>query len=75
MHKFDPRSYVLCFCYLNEIHTDKGFNSEYGFSCCLLLQEIFPSSLSRTSRTTYLFIPVLLVVMYEASRLYEACHV
>jgi hypothetical protein len=60
----------------NEIHTDNKFNSEYGFYH-LLLQELW------TSRITYrvfplfiyLFFPVPLVVVDEASCLYEACHV
>ena len=56
MHKFDPRSYVLCFFCLNEIHTDKRFNSEYGLSYRFLLQNIFPSSFV-TDFTYNLLIP------------------
>jgi len=89
MHKFRPStrylrsySYVLCFFYLNEIHTDNKFNSEYSFSYHLLLQEIFPLFLVIDFTYNlprfpvfYLFLPVPLVVVDEASRLYEACHV
>lgn len=55
-HKFDPRSYVLCFSYLNEIHTDKKANLEYGLSYDFLLQDIF-SFLFVTDFTYNLLIP------------------
>jgi hypothetical protein len=55
------------------------FNSEYGFSYRLLFQEIFlvmdfTYDLQRFP-AFYLFFPVPLVVVNEASCLYEACHV